>query len=64
MVKEDVKKSLANVIKVYYPDKKHYLDVSMTEITSDGKKEEKILRNDFTFLSVIGEGGYGKVWKV
>ena len=39
MVKEDVKKSLANVIKVYYPDKKPYLDVSMTEITSDGGKK-------------------------
>ena len=60
-----MKKSLANVIKVYYPEKKPYLDVSMTEATSDGvKKEEKILRSDFNFISVIGEGGYGKVWKV
>lgn len=30
-VKEEVKKSLANVIKVYHPEKKSYLDVSMTE---------------------------------
>ena len=53
------------MIKVYYPEKKPYLDVSMTEATTDGvKKEEKILRSDFNFISVIGEGGYGKVWKV
>jgi predicted secreted Zn-dependent protease len=35
-VKEEVKKSLANVIKVYHPEKKSYLDVSMTEVTNDG----------------------------
>lgn len=33
--KEDIKKSLANVIKVYYPQKKSCLDTSMTEITKD-----------------------------
>lgn len=35
IVKEEVKKSLANVIKVYYPEKKAFLDVSMTEVTND-----------------------------
>ena len=63
--KEDIKKSLANVIKVYYPQKKTCLDTSMTEITKDTtQKEDKMIRNDFHFLEVIGEGGYGKVWKV
>ena len=37
----------------------------MTEITKDTtQKEDKMIRNDFHFLEVIGEGGYGKVWKV
>lgn len=64
-VKEEVKKSLANVIKVYHPEKQSYLDISMTEVTNDGQvKEEKLARTDFSFMSVIGEGGYGKVWKV
>lgn len=39
--------------------------MSLTEITHDHtQKEEKIGRNDFSFLEPIGEGGYGKVWKV
>ena len=64
-VKEEVKKSLANVIKVYHPSKKSYLDVSMTEVTNDGQtKDEKLARADFNFVNVVGEGGYGKVWKV
>jgi hypothetical protein len=33
--KEEIKKSLANVIKVYYPQKKNCLDISMTEMTKD-----------------------------
>jgi serine/threonine protein kinase len=37
----------------------------MTEATKDiTQKEEKHARNDFHFIEVIGEGGYGKVWKV
>lgn len=41
------------------------LDVSMIEVSSDIlRREEKIMRSDFGFLSIIGEGGYGKVWKV
>jgi hypothetical protein len=64
IAKEEVKKSLANVIKVYH-DKKTMLDVSMIEVSSDIlRREEKIMRSDFGFLSIIGEGGYGKVWKV
>lgn len=64
-MKEDVKKSLANVIKVYYPEKNAYLDVSLTDITNEGMtRDEKLSRTDFTFLSIVGEGGYGKVWKV
>lgn len=64
--KEEIKRSLANVIKVYYPQKTNCLDVSLTEITKDAtqKDEGKVARNDFLFLEVIGEGGYGKVWKV
>lgn len=27
-------------------------------------KEDKLMKTDFNFLNVIGEGGYGKVWKV
>lgn len=65
IAKEEVKKSLANVIKVYHQDKKTMLDVSMTEVSTDIlKREDKIMRSDFGFLSIIGEGGYGKVWKV
>ena len=53
--KEDIKKSLANVIKVYYPQKKTCLDTSMTEVTKDTtQKDEKLTRNDFHFLEVIG----------
>lgn len=64
-VKEEVKKSLANVIKAYHPPKKAYLDVSMTEVTTDGQtKDEKLIRADFNFITIVGEGGYGKVWKV
>ena len=49
--KEDIKKSLANVIKVYYPQKKTCLDTSMTEVTKDTtQKDEKLTRNDFHFL--------------
>ena len=37
----------------------------MTEIPNDPvKKDDKIIRSDFNFVSVIGEGGYGQVWKV
>lgn len=37
----------------------------MTEVTSDGQvKEDKLSRMDFHFTEIIGEGGYGKVWKV
>ena len=37
----------------------------MTEITKDTtQKDDKMSRNDFHFIDVIGEGGYGKVWKV
>lgn len=37
----------------------------MTEKTKDTtEKEDKLCRNDFNWLDVIGEGGYGKVWKV
>lgn len=37
----------------------------MTEVTNDvPMKEDKLVRTDFNFLNVIGEGGYGKVWKV
>lgn len=53
--KEDIKKSLANVIKVYYPQKKTCLDTSMTEVTKDTtQKDDKLSRNDFHFLEVIG----------
>jgi hypothetical protein len=53
------------VIKVYYPEKNAYLDVSLTDITNEGMtRDEKLSRTDFTFLSIVGEGGYGKVWKV
>jgi hypothetical protein len=38
--KEEIKKSLANVIKVYYPQKKSCLDVSMTEQTKDTTQKE------------------------
>ncbi len=38
-VKEEVKKSLANVIKGYHPEKGSYLDISMTEVTSDGPQK-------------------------
>jgi hypothetical protein len=64
--KEEIKKSLANVIRVYYPQKKSCLDNSFTEITKDTtqKEESKMTRNDFHFIEIIGEGGYGKVWKV
>ena len=49
--KEDIKKSLANVIKVYYPQKKTCLDTSITEVTKDTtQKDEKLTRNDFHFL--------------
>jgi len=37
----------------------------MTEQTKDTtQKDDKLTRNDFHFMEVIGEGGYGKVWKV
>ena len=37
----------------------------MTEVTKDTtQKEDRLSRNDFHFHEVIGEGGYGKVWKV
>jgi len=37
----------------------------MTEVTNDGQtKDEKLARADFNFVNVVGEGGYGKVWKV
>lgn len=63
--KEEIKKSLANVIKVYYPQKKSCLDNSITEITKDtSDKDDRLSRNDFHFQEVIGEGGYGKVWRV
>ena len=53
------------MIKVYYPQKKSCLDISMTEQTKDTtQKDERMSRNDFHFLEAIGEGGYGKVWKV
>lgn len=53
--KEDIKKSLANVIKVYYPPKKSCLDTSMTEVTKDTtQKEDRLSRNDFHFLEIIG----------
>jgi hypothetical protein len=38
--KEEIKKSLANVIKVYYPQKKSCLDNSMTEITKDTSEKD------------------------
>ena len=53
--KDDIKKSLANVIKVYYPQKKTCLDTSMTELTKDTtQKEERMGRADFHFMEVIG----------
>ena len=27
-------------------------------------KEEKITKSSFKFMSIIGRGGFGKVWKV
>jgi hypothetical protein len=37
----------------------------MTEITKDTtEKSDKLSKSDFHFLEIIGEGGYGKVWKV
>lgn len=38
----------------------------MTEATKDAtQKDEKIVNvGDFSFIEVIGEGGYGKVWRV
>jgi hypothetical protein len=38
----------------------------MTEATKDAtQKDEKIVNaTDFTTLEAIGEGGYGKVWKI
>jgi hypothetical protein len=37
----------------------------MTEITKDTTdKCDKLSKSDFHFLEIIGEGGYGKVWKV
>jgi serine/threonine protein kinase len=37
----------------------------MTEITKDtSSKDDKLARTDFHFQEVIGEGGYGKVWRV
>lgn len=37
----------------------------MTEITKDtSEKDERLSRNEFHFQEIIGEGGYGKVWKV
>lgn len=38
--KEEIKKSLANVIKVYYPQKKSCLDNSITEITKDTSSKD------------------------
>ena len=54
------------MIKVYYPQKKSCLDNSFTQLTKDTtqKEDPKIARNDFHFIEIIGEGGYGKVWKV
>lgn len=57
------------MIKVYYPNKQCCLDVSMTEVTKDSTqkespKQEQPSRSDFRFIEVVGEGGYGKVWKV
>lgn len=54
------------MIKVYYPQKKTCLDNSFTEVTKDTTQKElgKLTRNDFHFIEIIGEGGYGKVWKV
>ncbi len=54
------------MIKSYYPTKKTCLDISMTEATKDAtQKDEKIINAaDFSFMDVIGEGGYGKVWKI
>ena len=28
------------------------------------RKREKIAKNSFEYLSIIGKGGFGKVWKV
>lgn len=39
-VKEEVKRSLANVIKVYQPEKNSYLDVSVTDATVDGSLKD------------------------
>lgn len=37
----------------------------MTEVTKDAtQKDDKIGKSDFNFIYPIGEGGYGKVWKV
>ena len=52
------------MIKTYYPHRKSFLDVSMTEITNDFTNNDKTTKNDFTYIEIIGEGGYGKVWKV
>lgn len=52
-VKEDIKKSLANVINVYYPQQKHLqLDVSLTGLSEQDRaaKLTELSRQDFSFM--------------
>ena len=51
---------------MYHRDKKPPLDKPELGKKNQGlsPKEEKITRASFKFIEAVGQGGYGKVWKV
>ena len=44
---------------------KNSVNVNLESLTEEQKKQlEMVNKNSFDYLTIIGKGGFGKVWKV
>ena len=61
---DTLKRQMCNVIKAKTPECMEVTNTTSLKSSWDFNDPNSLSRESFTFLDVVGRGGYGKVWKV